>query len=237
MIVGFASPALHHTVHMPSAIDMTLSPTAAETLRVAIVEDHADLRESWRRLIDAAQGYECLECYANAEDALREIPLLKPDVVLMDINLPGMSGIECTRLLRAEIPRLQVLILTVYEDTDRIFEALEAGASGYLLKRTTPEQLLNAIVEVKHGGSPMTSEVARKVVQSFRRPARSKAAEEARLTPREEEILKLLAQGYVTKEISDKLGISYYTSQTHMKKIYEKLHVRSRTEAVLKYIG
>ena len=174
---------------------------------------------------------------SDAEDALREIPIYRPDVVLMDINLPGMSGIECTRLLRQSVPKLQVLILTVYEESERIFEALEAGASGYLLKRTSPEQLLQAIVEVRNGGSPMSSEVARKVVQSFRKPPRSTAAEEARLTPREEEILKLLAQGYVTKEISDKLGISYFTSQTHLKNIYEKLHVRSRTEAVLRYLA
>ena len=209
----------------------------AQVITVAIVEDHTELRESWRRIIDSAPDFECLECFPTAEQALREIPLYKPDVVIMDINLPGMSGIDCTRQLRREIPRQQVLILTVYEDSERIFEALEAGASGYLLKRTTPEELLNAIMEVRNGGSPMTSEVARKVVQSFRKPARSPAAEAARLTPREEEILKLLAQGYVTKEIADKLGISYYTSQTHLKNIYEKLHVRSRTEAVLKYIG
>ena len=207
------------------------------TITVAIVEDHAELRGSWCKIIKAAPSFECLCTYANAEDALREIPILKPDVVLMDINLPGMSGIECTRLLRTRNPRQQVLILTVYEDSDRIFEALEAGASGYLLKRTSPEQLLEGIIEVRNGGSPMTSEVARKVVQSFRRPARFKAAEDAKLTPREEEILKLLAQGYVTKEISDKLGISYFTAQTHLKNIYEKLHVRSRTEAVLKYLA
>ncbi len=206
-------------------------------ITVAIVEDHAELRGSWCEIIEAAPSFECMCTYANAEDALREIPILKPDVVLMDINLPGMSGIECTRLLRTRNPRQQVLILTVYEDSDRIFEALEAGASGYLLKRTSPEQLLEGIIEVRNGGSPMTSEVARKVVQSFRRPARFKAAEEAKLTPREEEILKLLAQGYVTKEISDKLGISYFTAQTHLKNIYEKLHVRSRTEAVLKYLA
>lgn len=216
---------------------MTEHPSREGVITVAIVEDHTELRESWRQIIDSAEGFECLECFPAAEQALREIPLYKPDVVIMDINLPGMSGIECTRLLRQEIPRQQVLILTVYEDSERIFEALEAGASGYLLKRTSPEQLLQAIVEVRNGGSPMTSEVARKVVQSFRKPARGKAAEEANLTPREEEILKLLAQGYVTKEISDKLGISYYTSQTHLKNIYEKLHVRSRTEAVLKYLG
>jgi DNA-binding NarL/FixJ family response regulator len=219
------------------------SPAMSEKLEpekkitIAIVEDHAELRESWRQIIDSSPSFECLECFSTAEQALREIPLYEPDVVLMDINLPGMSGIECTRMLRMEIPRQQVLILTVYEDSERIFEALEAGASGYLLKRTSPEQLLQAIVEVRNGGSPMTSEVARKVVQSFRKPARSKAADDAKLTPREEQILKLLAQGYVTKEISDKLGITYFTSQTHLKNIYEKLHVRSRTEAVLKYLG
>ncbi len=206
-------------------------------ITLVIVEDHSELRESWRKIIDNEPSFECLECFATAEQALREIPLFKPDVVLMDINLPGMSGIECTKRLRAEIPRQQVLIFTVYEDSERIFEALEAGASGYLLKRTSQEQLIQAIVEVRNGGSPMTSEVARKVVQSFRKPAKTSAAEEANLTPREEEILKLLAQGYVTKEISEKLGISYFTSQTHLKNIYEKLHVRSRTEAVLKYLA
>jgi DNA-binding NarL/FixJ family response regulator len=212
------------------------APSPAVTT-IAIVEDHAGLRDSWRQIIETAAGFECLGSYATAEDGLREIPLLQPDVVLMDINLPGMSGIECTRLLRVRNPRTQVLILTVYEDADRIFEALEAGASGYLLKRTSPEQLLQAIVEVRNGGSPMTSEVARKVVQSFRKPARSKAAEDAHLTPREGEILDLLARGYVTKEVADKLGISFYTTQTHLKNIYDKLHVRSRTEAVLKYLG
>jgi DNA-binding NarL/FixJ family response regulator len=230
--------------HYPDCKELSECPTTMTEnldpnpkIRIAIVEDHSELRESWRKIIDDSPSFECLECFATAEQALREIPLYKPDVVLMDINLPGMSGIECTRLLRLEIPRLQVLILTVYEDSERIFEALEAGASGYLLKRTSPEQLLEAIVEVRNGGSPMTSEVARKVVQSFRKPAKTSAAEVAKLTPREEEILKLLAQGYVTKEISDKLGITYFTSQTHLKNIYEKLHVRSRTEAVLKYLG
>ncbi len=223
-------------MNRPPATPMSSGPESREVITVAIVEDHAELRESWRRIIDADPSFKCLECYGTAEQALREIPLYKPAVVLMDINLPGMSGIECTRLLRNQIPRQQVLILTVYEDSEQIFEALEAGASGYLLKRTTPDQLLQAIVEVSRGGAPMTSEVARKVVQSFRRPLRSAVATEARLTPREEEILKLLAKGYVTKEISDELGISYYTTQTHLKNIYEKLHVRSRTEAVLKYL-
>ncbi|MCU0780804.1 MAG: response regulator transcription factor [Akkermansiaceae bacterium] len=216
---------------------MTPDATIPLPIRVAIVEDHHELRESWRAIIDSAPDLCCVGDFPTAEAALREIPALRPDVVLMDINLPGMSGIECTRLLRERLPRLQVLILTVYEDSERIFEALEAGASGYLLKRTSEEQLLRAIAEVRGGGSPMTSEVARKVVQSFRKPARSKAAEDAKLTPREEQILKLLAQGYVTKEIADQLGISYYTTQTHLKNIYEKLHVRSRTEAVLRYLA
>lgn len=216
---------------------MATTPPNNQVVRVAIVEDHHELRESWRAIIGSAPDLRCVADFATAEAALREIPVVRPDVVLMDINLPGMSGIECTRLLRDKLPQLQVLILTVYEDSERIFEALEAGASGYLLKRTSAEQLLLAILEVRNGGSPMTSEVARKVVQSFRKPARSKAAEAAKLTPREEEILKLLAQGYVTKEVADKLGISYHTSQTHLKNIYYKLHVRSRTEAVLKYLA
>ncbi|MEO8617136.1 MAG: response regulator transcription factor [Luteolibacter sp.] len=216
---------------------MITVPAPSQTIRVSIVEDHKELRRSWKDILDGAGSFECLSCYTTAEDAVDGIPKVNPDVVLMDINLPGMSGIECTRILRAMMPKLQVLILTVYEDSERIFEALEAGASGYLLKRTSPEELLEAVVEVRNGGSPMTSEVARKVVQSFRRPVRSKAAVDAKLTPREEEILKLLAQGYVTKEIADKLGITYFTTQTHLKNIYEKLHVRSRTEAVLKYLG
>lgn len=207
----------------------------AVTTTVAIVEDHADLRESWAALLEGAPGFRCVGTCASAEEALKLVPALAPDVVLMDINLPGMSGIECTGRLKEKQPNLQVLILTVYEDHDRIFQALQAGASGYLLKRTPPEKILEAIADVKAGGAPMTSEVARKVVLSFRKPA-SSAAAEARLTPREEEILRLLAQGFVTKEIAADLGISYFTAQTHLKKIYEKLHVRSRTEAVLKFL-
>ena len=203
---------------------------------VAIVEDHADLSESWAQLLEAAPGYRCVCVCDTAEQALQEIPRHQPDVVLMDINLPGLSGIECTERLKAKMPGVQVLVLTVYEETERIFRALQAGASGYLLKRTTPERLLEAIQEVKQGGSPMTPEVARKVVQSFRKPAGAEVSE-ADLTPREEQILRLLAEGYVTKEIASELGISFFTAQNHLKKIYEKLHVHSRTEAVIKYLG
>jgi DNA-binding NarL/FixJ family response regulator len=205
-------------------------------IRVVIVEDHAELRESWQRVVEGSERMECLASFATAEEALRMIPGLVPDVVLMDINLPGISGIECTRRLKREHPEIQILIFTVYKAADKIFEALEAGASGYLLKRTSPEKLLEGIEEVRVGGSPMTSEVARMVVRSFRRPVSSETVE-AKLTPREEEILGLLARGFVTKEIASELGISYFTVQTHLKKIYEKLHVRSRTEAVLKYLG
>lgn len=206
-------------------------------IRVAIVEDHAELRESWSALIDSATGMECVARCVSGEDALTTIPPLIPDVVLMDINLPGMSGIDCTRQLKALIPSVQVIILTIYEDHERIFQALQAGASGYLLKRTPPDAILAAIVEVRQGGAPMTSEVARKVVQSFRKPPASPGLSEARLTQREEEILGLLAKGYVTKEIANQLGISFFTAQTHLKNIYEKLHVRSRTEAVIRFLG
>jgi len=205
-------------------------------LRIAIVEDHSELRGSWQSVIEGSERMECVGAFSSAEEALRLIPGLEPDVVLMDINLPGISGIECTRRLKREMSEVQILIFTVYKASDKIFEALEAGASGYLLKRTSPEKLLEAIDEVRAGGSPMTSEVARMVVRSFRRSASDEAIE-AKLTPREEEILGLLSRGFVTKEIASELGISYFTVQTHLKKIYEKLHVRSRTEAVLKYLG
>lgn len=206
-------------------------------IRVAIVEDHADLRESWSLLIEQAGTMACVASCDSGEAALRTIPAARPDVVLMDINLPGMSGIECTARLKSQLPGMQVIILTVYEDHERIFQALQAGASGYLLKRTPPDAMLAAIAEVQQGGAPMTSEVARKVVQSFRRaPAAPVVVETAKLTQREEEILNLLAQGFVTKEIASRLGISFFTAQTHLKNIYEKLHVRSRTEAVIKYL-
>jgi DNA-binding NarL/FixJ family response regulator len=213
-----------------------MAAKSATDTTVVIVEDHADLRESWAALIGQAAGFRCTGACGTGEEALRVIPALAPDVVLMDINLPGMSGIECTSRLKEQLPGLQVIILTVYEDHERIFQALQAGASGYLLKRTPPDAILAAIVEVKQGGAPMTSEVARKVVQSFRKPPATPAVADSKLTQREEEILSLLAQGYVTKEIASRLDISFFTAQTHLKNIYEKLHVRSRTEAVIKFL-
>jgi DNA-binding NarL/FixJ family response regulator len=165
---------------------------------------------------------------------LKVIPRHRPDVVIMDIELPGISGIECTARLKRVLPETQVLILTVYTDTRQIFKALEAGASGYLLKRATPDEIARSILDVKNGGAPMSAEIARKVVQSFRKPVAAKAAIEV-LSPREAEILELLAQAYTSKEIATELGVGYETVCSHLGKIYAKLHVRSRTEAVVKY--
>ena len=201
-------------------------------IRVSIVEDAEEIRESLAVLLRGSDGFSLQGTYGSAEAALENIPVSKPDVLLMDINLPGMSGIDCVRKLKLEIPDLQVIMLTVYEDPDAIFDSLSAGASGYLLKRTTPEKILEAIRDVTRGGSPMSSQIARKVVQSFSMPAQEPSQG---LTPREHEILGLLARGYRYKEIGETLQISVETVRSHLHKVYEKLHVRSRTEAVRKY--
>jgi len=203
---------------------------------VAIVEDNAAVSASLERIIADAGGCRCVGTSPNAGDALRSIPQYKPDVVIMDIELPDFSGIECTARLKRLLPDLQILILTVYKDNEQIFKALEAGASGYLLKRSTPEEIIRAIEDVKTGGAPMSAEIARKVVQSFHKPAATPDVEMRSLTRRENEILILLAQGYASKEIADQLGISYDTVCDHLGNIYRKLHVRSRTEAVIKYL-
>jgi DNA-binding NarL/FixJ family response regulator len=193
------------------------------------------LRQLLARLTKTTLGLECVCICKSAEDALRLIPDARPDVVIMDIQLPGMSGIECTARLRQTAPASHVLILTVFGDSDQIFEALKAGASGYLLKRAAPSEIVEAIRDVQSGGAPMTPEIARRVVVSFR-PASPASAKLEHFTPREEEILQLLAKGYVTKETADQLHISFDTVRRHLRHIYEKLHVRSRTEAVIKYL-
>jgi len=204
-------------------------------IRVSIVEDSNQVRSTLARLINKAEGFECVGQHANAEAALEGLPREKPDVVLMDINLPGMNGVECVRRLKQILPGTQVMMLTVYEDTENIFNALAAGATGYLLKRTPRAELLQAIREVYQGGSPMTAHIARKVVQSFQRvPSSPQPAEN--LSPREQEVLNYLSQGFLYKEIADKLGISYETVHTYIRRIYEKLQVRTRTEAVAKYL-
>ncbi len=204
-------------------------------IKVVIVEDDNGLRESLAIVINGSTGLQCIRTCSNAEVALKEIPLDWPDVVLMDINLPQMSGIECVIKLKAQRPELQVIMLTVYVDSDVVFKALKAGASGYLIKQTPPAEIIAAVNDVCRGGAPMSNTIARKVVQHFHHQPSKNEAEN--LTKRENEILGLLAQGYQYKEIAEKLSISALTVHTHIRNIYEKLHVRSRTEAVVKFLG
>jgi DNA-binding NarL/FixJ family response regulator len=204
-------------------------------LTVAIVEDNAQVCASLERVVNESGNYQCVCTSRNAEHALRSIPLHRPSVVIMDIELPDLSGIECTARLKQLMPDLPILIFTVYKDNEQIFKALEAGASGYLLKRSSPEEILLAIRDVAEGGAPMSAEIALKVVQSFRKPAVAAQPAGETLTPREHEILGFLVQAYSSKEIADKLGIGYETVCTHLGRIYKKLHVRSRAEAMVKY--
>ena len=205
-------------------------------ITVSIVEDNEKLRGTLARVIDRADGFRCASQYGSAEDALADLPKAKPEVVLMDINLPGMNGVDCVRQLKAAVPGIQVMMLTVYEDTENIFNALAAGASGYMLKRSSTKELLEAIREVHRGGSPMTTHIARKVVQSFQKSTSAAAQQTETLSEREQQVLDLLAQGLIYKEIGEKLGISYETVHTYIRRIYEKLQVRTRTEAVAKFL-
>jgi DNA-binding NarL/FixJ family response regulator len=205
-------------------------------ISVSIVEDNAMVRANLGRLIDGTPGYRCVSQHADAENALKELPGVRPDVTLMDINLPGLNGVECARRLKPQLPGTQIIMLTVYQNTEHIFNALAAGATGYLLKQTPPNELLAAIKEVHGGGSPMSSHIARKIVQSFQRPVQT-LPEAQNLSPREAQVLDLLAQGYLYKEIAEKTGVTYATVHTHIRHIYEKLHVRSRTEAVAKHLN
>ena len=202
---------------------------------VAIVEDNATIRDTFRQWIEEAPGFRCVCACTSAEEALVEIPRFKPDVVLMDIHLPGETGIACTAQLKEKLPGVQVIIVTVYRNHELIFQALQAGACGYLLKRSSPEELLKAISEVRSGGAPMTGEIARMLVEAFQKKPENPAMGDE-LTQREDEILILLAEGMSNKEIADKVKISYDTVRAHLRHIYEKLHVRGRTEAVRKYL-
>jgi DNA-binding NarL/FixJ family response regulator len=208
-------------------------------INVCIVEDKQGLRESVMRFLDGSPGFKCVGAYSSAEEALIEIPRVKPHVVLMDINLPGMTGIECVEKLKEIEPSLQVIMLTIYENSDQVFNALEAGACGYLVKNTPPDKLLEAIRDVNNGGSPMSSHIARKVVQTFRRSeeARQFKRETDGLAPREQQVVELLAKGLPYKQIASEMGIGVGTIYTYIRRIYEKLHVNSRTEAVVKYLG
>ncbi|MDB6122273.1 MAG: Two component transcriptional regulator, LuxR family [Pedosphaera sp.] len=203
-------------------------------IKVAIVDDDKDMRTSLATLIRRTASLQLLGNYANGEIALEEIPRQPPDVVLMDINMPGMAGIECVRQLKAIVPAVQVLMLTVYEDSDSLFNSLKAGASGYLLKRTSSSKLLEAVRDVHAGGSPMSPQLARRVVQFFSKPQGE--SQITHLSPGEREFLQLLTKGYVYKEIAEQMNISTDTVRYYVRTVYEKLHVHSRTEAVVKFL-
>ena len=205
-------------------------------IRVGIVEDDRSVRENLAAWIDQTPGFSCTVACASAEEALKRLPQSAPDVVLMDIHLPGQSGIACVTQLRRVLPQTQVIMLTVEEDSEQVFESLKAGATGYLVKHVTPEEILEAVAEVHRGGAPMSSHIARRVVATFRQrePA---CGPDVQLTPREEAILRQLAKGSRSKEIAAQLDISPGTVNTHVRHIYEKLHVRSRAEAVARVMS
>ena len=201
---------------------------------VAIVEDNKTTREGLETIVNLSNDFRCIRTCSNAEEALRVLPEQAPEIVLMDIQLPNMSGVECVARLKEVLPDLKAIMVTVYEDPDRIFRALRAGASGYLLKRSTPEEVLNAMREVQQGGGAMSGEIARKVIAHFREQSQA-AAEVEQLTTREREVLDLVVHGLSNKEISERLSVTMAAVRFHLKHIYQKLHVHSRTEAVLKF--
>lgn len=204
--------------------------------KIVIVEDNRVIRDGLEKLVNELPGYRCVCACGSAEEALRDVPKHEPDIVMMDIHLPNMSGIQCASHLKARFPNLQILMLTVYEDEDKIFRALQAGASGYILKRKGTDEVVDALEELRQGGAPMTSAIARKVVASFRgEPATE--GNPSNLSRRETEILDCLTRGMANKEIADELKITVATTRWHLKQIYEKLHVRSRTEAAMKFVG
>ena len=204
-------------------------------IKVALVEDQPKVRASWTKFINDFPDFDCICACASGEEALRVIPEAQPDVVLMDLFLPRMSGIECTVRLKELLPQVQIIVLTAMDDDELVFLALEAGADGYLLKRTKPSDLRIALLDVLGGGAPITSEIARRVIELFRQKTKNRY-EAAQLTMREEQILVLISQGYTNKTIADKLGLSIDTICGHLKIVFKKLHVSSRTEAVLRYM-
>jgi DNA-binding NarL/FixJ family response regulator len=206
-------------------------------ISVSIVDDESKLRQSIVTFINGSPGFRCLSAYGSAEAALQGLVAERPDVILMDIHMGGMNGIECVGRLKKLAPELQIVMLTVYEDTEQIFRALAAGATGYLLKRLNPERLLEAIKEVYEGGSPMSHSIARKVVASFQKADQQSGNQQAALSPRERMVLDCLAKGLAYKQIEDQLGINVTTIRTYLRRIYEKLHVQTRSEAVARYLN
>jgi DNA-binding NarL/FixJ family response regulator len=213
-----------------------ISDSKSAKARIALVEDQHEVSENWSRLINSFPEFRCVCNCISGEEALREIPAIRPDVVLMDIFLPRMSGIECTARLKALLPDTQIIILTAMNDRELVFLALQAGADGYLLKRTKPMDLRQALLDALAGGAPMSSEIARRVIETFRRKAKTQE-QMLGLSAREEEILVLLTKGLSNKLIADQVGLSYDTVSSHLKRVYQKLHVNSRTEAVVRYLA
>lgn len=203
------------------------------SITICLVDDDAGIRESIAEYLTGAPGFKCLHAFESGEDALKMVPNLNPDVVLMDINLPNMNGIQCVRKLKDRMPKLQCMMLTVYENSDLIFEALSAGACGYMLKSTPPERLIEAIKDMHNGGSPMTSHIARKVVQAFQPTTKANLIKQ--LSPREQQVLDLLAGGCSYKQIAAEMNLSMGTIRTYIRSMYDKLHVNSSTQAIVKY--
>jgi DNA-binding NarL/FixJ family response regulator len=215
-------------------MDTPVKHRANSSFHVALVEDQDEICKSWSRIINSFADFKCVCTCSSGEEALQLVPAARPDAVLMDIRLPGMSGIECTAKLKELLPRTPVIILTALDDDKLIFCALEAGADGYLLKRTKPADLRSALIDVLEGGAPMTSAIARRVVRSFRKTSGDQHGT-ASLSPREVEVLELLSRGLSNKEIAEQLQLSVETVRSYLKNVYEKLHVRSRTEAAMQY--
>jgi DNA-binding NarL/FixJ family response regulator len=219
----------------------------SERIRIAIVEDDSGLRETFQQIFGSADDFRVVGAFGDAETALRQLPGKSPEVVLMDINLPGMSGIECLRQLKATQPKVRVIMVTVYDDDDRLFQSLVAGADGYLLKRATRLRLLESVRDIVAGGAPISPRVARRMVEYFHQlknegtpkvpEATTVSAELLGLTAREQAVLAKLAEGFAPKEVAAELGISWDTVRNHTTNIYTKLHVHSRSEAILKYLG
>ena len=218
----------------PPSKSTSAKSAVGSIIRVALVEDQIDLRRSWVQIIESFGGFKCICTCESAEEAVSAIPNAHPDVILMDIRMPRMSGIECTSRLKELLPETPIVILTVLDDDELIFRALEAGADGYLLKRSKPADLCAALLDVLEGGAPMSSSIARRVVRSFRRPP-ANPRNKAHLSSREIEVLGLLSRGLSNKEIADQMSLSVETVRSYLKTIYEKLHVHCRTEAVMRY--
>ncbi len=204
-------------------------------ITICIIEDLIEIQKGLQSIIESDSRFNLLKCFENAEDAIAQLPILKPDIVLTDINLPGKSGIDCITEIKNEIPETQFIMFTIYEDNDQVFEALKAGASGYILKNTSPEKIIDALLELNEGGSPMSPKIARKVLTSFNVITQNNVSD--LISKREQEVLELLSKGFLYKEIGDKLNITLSTVKRHLNHIYQKLQVQNKTEAINKMYG